>query len=112
MKRKVKFKHPFLTALFAIIPILLLTVFANVSTNEQEVETGPKEITTDLYPVIKENNQIINPNIKYSWNYRTDQSNQSTYNGTNNTTTNSCTPILTSCIFFIKCIIKEQHNYC
>ncbi len=61
MKRKVKFKHPFLTALIAIIPILLLTVFTNVTTSEQEIETSPKEITTDLYPVIKENNQIINP---------------------------------------------------
>jgi len=61
MKRKVKLKYPFFTLIIALIPIIAISIFSNISNKEQEVETHPKEIITNSYPVIKENNQIINP---------------------------------------------------
>jgi stage II sporulation protein Q len=66
MKRKVKLKYPFLTAIILIIPILIFGIFTNISNKEQPVETHPKEIITNSQPVIKENNQIINPYIDQS----------------------------------------------
>lgn len=61
MKRKIRLKYPFLTLVFVLIPILIVTTFVNVKRSEQEIETNPKNITPDSYPVIKETNEIINP---------------------------------------------------
>ena len=66
MKRKVKLKYPFFIIMIASISLIAITIFSNTTQKEQAVETHPKEIITKSSPVIKENNQIINPYIDQS----------------------------------------------
>lgn len=61
MKRKVKFKLPFLIIVLAIVPALLLTTFTKLNTKEKEETPTVQEKISDSEPVINESDKIINP---------------------------------------------------
>ena len=61
MKRKVKLKSPFYILVLAIVPVLLVTAMLNVNQKEKQNEDQEKEVIVDSYPVINDNDKIINP---------------------------------------------------
>ena len=61
MKRKVKLKSPFYILVLTIVPVLLVTAMLNVNQKEKQNEDQEKEVIVDSYPVINDNDKIINP---------------------------------------------------
>ena len=61
MKRKVKLKSPFYILVLAIVPVLLVTAMLNVNQKEKQKKKKKKEVIVDSYPVINDNDKIINP---------------------------------------------------
>ena len=61
MKRKIKLKSPFYILVLAIVPVLLVTAMLNVNQKEKQNEDQEKEVIVDSYPVINDNDKIINP---------------------------------------------------
>lgn len=83
MKRKIKLKAPFFILILSVIPLLLITTFLNTKQTESPDAIDLNEQINDSYPVINEDNKIINPytdsNVKIGksyYDYKAESENQ------------------------------------